>query len=383
MEDRKITGIENDCAQNSFGSKVFRLLSLAATCTQSSSALDSEEDVMFENPNFNFGMRHMISKNELISILSDQLSLHSMNVVTNSAGLEDGMLEYGYHRLFVIGWLVIYCPEEMSSTYEKPPIIMPAANLMDRYVAARLMQGEKPHEILKNIRNIRAACLALALKMYSVSMNMDCRLEHIHKVNAANLMPSFHKFSTFTDYCLSSVSQIAKEEKLICSILKGNLFPAQDQDTFFILIYLLLNCIAGLKRRRQKNFKIDYTLNQRVTAEALKWFWRAHLNVTFPFYDRWKWVGACCLLGVIKVFKLGQAHTVTLQHALISLLEEVKPGDFTLEQLFEIDSMLNAECVIPKLLSTDLETKHHLGKICSMVCSANHEIGHMGVSYRY
>lgn len=296
--------------------------------------MDSKQGIMFENPNYMFGMANMISMEDMMTILKDLLRLYNMYIVDGTNSEHPNIptnycdLEYFLHRQFAIRWLTDILNEDLSSesSSEKPSIIMPAVKLMDRYVTACEMLGENQSQILHNIGNIRAACFSLAYKMFSVSKL--CALKDIVRVNDLS-----YTLSLNTNFEVSDTKGIEKEEIKISSILKGNLFPVQDCDLIFVLSYLLLHLVVT---HTHKRFSITYILNQKVALEALRCFQFTLVSMSFLRFNTWKCITVCCLCAVVKVCSLNLKTTTTLQEALLSVLQQLQPGPFTMEELLEI-----------------------------------------------
>ncbi|KAK7915602.1 hypothetical protein WMY93_011363 [Mugilogobius chulae] len=241
--------------------------------------------------------------------------------------------DYQNHRLAVVSWLVadFYC--EFATDQEHNSHVLSAVKLLDRYVIRRFM----------------LACVSLEYKMYSVDSYIS--LQQIHMRNDWTNKVYADEQNTPILYTVSTVDGIVQEEKKIISTLQGNLFGGQDHDLFFILSYLLLD-LANLHKRNR--IKVDHALNEQVTDEAVKYFWRTLLNIKLLPHDRWKCIVVCCLLGVVRVCDIKPRQMSSLRHDLISLLDKLKPGDLTMQQLVDLELLFTTanECV-PERFSSD------------------------------
>jgi hypothetical protein len=188
---------------------------------------------MFKFPKLDFGMPEM-GKAELERAFTDQLSLHSTNAA-NETGIDhpnpqeltnDIVTDYHTYRLAAVSWFANIIPFDMMYNKKHHSVFMPAVNVMDRYITTCVDLGEDRCQLLKNIANIRAACLSLSIKMHAVFTECDLQALCNHKdwVNKASVIEAARDMSNsrFNVYILSDVKGIQEAEKRIITKLKGS-----------------------------------------------------------------------------------------------------------------------------------------------------------------
>lgn len=332
---------------------------------------------MFEFPKLDFGMPAM-GKVELKQALNDQLYLHGTNTA-NGTGVDhpnpqeltsDAVTGYQNHRLAAVSWFAEIIPFQLISNEDHHSVLIPAVNVMDRYITTCVDLGEDLSRLLKNIGNIRAACLSLSLKMHAVFM--DIHLKHVHQrndwVNKALAIDSSSDTDKpgFNVYILSDIRGIQEAENEIISKLRGAVFPANAENTISILCKYLI--LEHLSRQTSNLLAPTYILNKRVTMIAAKFLSKTALDVRLLNFNRWKCIAVCCLLGVIDVCVTDPEEGLHLEDSLISLLEELKPGEFTLKELCDLKQLLTQGCVVCSNTFVDRAVHKSLLKISSMSC---------------
>lgn len=332
---------------------------------------------VFIFPKLDFGMPEM-GKVELERAFTDQLSLHSTNAA-NETGVDhpnpreltnDIVTEYQNYRLAAVSWFAKIIPVDMMHTQTHHSVFMPAVNVMDRYVTTCVDLGEDPSQLLKNIANIRAACLSLSIKMHAVFTECDLKglCEHRDWVNKACVIESSRDTGKpkFNLYILTDEKGIQEAEKQIITKLKGAVFPANGDNMISILCkYLILEHVLGQASLAPSPIDV---LNESVILVAAKLFSKRTLDIRLLRFKSWKCIAVCCLLGVIKVCTMDPNEGLRLESSLMSLLEKLKPGEFTQNELCELSEMLTQGCVVCSSSFVNPDVYKALRKISSMSC---------------
>lgn len=335
---------------------------------------------VFEFPNLDFGMPAM-GKVDLKQVLNDQLYLHSTNVA-NDTGIDhpnpqeltsDAATDYQNHRLAAVSWFANIIPLELElvrTNNHHHSVLIPAVNVMDRYITTCTDLGEDLCRLLKNIGNIRAACLSLSIKMHAVFTEFS--LQDLHRrngwVNKALVIDSSSDTGKpkLNVFILSDVQGIKEAEQQIISKLKGGVFPANADNMISILCkYLILDHLS----RQTSSLHARTYMNQHVTLRAAKLLSKTALDVRLLYFKRWKCIAVCCLLGMIKVCVMDPKEGLHLEDSLISLLEELKPGEFTQKELCDLKKLLTQGCVVCSSSFVNRDVHKCLRKISSMSCS--------------
>lgn len=291
----------------------------------------AESDV-FDFPKLDFGRRTM-DAGELEQALVLQLRLHSTNAV-NETGITHpnpqkpkGDLfpaDYQKYRSFAVAWFAEITPFRLAFNEKHHSVFMPAVNLMDRYITVSVDFGEDPRQLFKNIKNIRAACFSLSVKMHAVNTELDLSelVEH-------------QGFPT-------SVQGVEEAEKQIIIKLHGDLFPDNAENMISILCKcLILKCIS----RRASHLPIS-TLDRHITERAAEFLTKTALDLELLRFERWKCIAVCCLLGAIDVYAESPLEMIYLEDELMALMEKLKPVEFTREELHDLKRLLTVGCVV-------------------------------------
>lgn len=129
--------------------------------------------------------------------------------------------------------------------------------------------------------------------------------------------------------------------------------------------YLILENISGETPRLLAPI---YILNKHVADIAFKLLSKTMLDIKLLRFKRWKCIAVCCLLGVIQVCSATK-EGLYLEDRLISLLEELKPGEFTQTELCDLKDLLTQGCVVCNHTFVNRDADKSLHEISSMSCS--------------
>lgn len=332
---------------------------------------------VFNFPKLDFGMPKM-GKVELERALTHQLSLHSTHSA-NETGIDhpnpqeltnDIVTDYQNYRLAAVSWFATIIPFNMMYTKKHHSVFMPAVNVMDRYITTCVDLGEDRCQLLKNIPNIRAACLSLSIKMHAVFT--ECDLEGLCKhndwANKACVIESSRDTGShrFNVYILSDIKGIQEAEKRIITKLKGSVFPANGDNMISILCkYLILEHLIG--QTSPSPSPMD-ELNASATLAAANLLSKRALDIRLLRFKSWKCIAVCCLLGVIKVCTMDPSEGLRVESSLMSLLEKLKPGEFTQNELCDLSKILTQGCVVCSSSFVNPDVHKALRKISSMSC---------------
>lgn len=323
---------------------------------------------MLRFPNLDFGMLYM-GRGELKQALDAQLRLQCSTVTDMEVALTDYTTNYQSHRLAAVSWFADILPMKLVDNEGHHSIFMPTVNVMDRYIIKCLDLGEDLLQLLKNIHNIRAACLSLSLKMYDV---FTCiYLSDLHKrgrwVDKALVTDPCSDAGSDT-IIPSSVRGIEEAEKQIILKLKGSVFPANAENTISVLCkYLVLEHRS--KAEPSPGYQEPtYGLEKRANFEAVSFFSRTTLDVRLLRFERWKCIAVCCLLGVNKECVTDPVRALHIQDTLMSLLEELKPGEFTPEELSDLTRLLTRACVVCSSSFVNCKVRNGLRGISLLSC---------------
>lgn len=337
--------------------------------------LTHSDVLVFKFPKLDFGMPTM-DKGKLKEALSGQLHLHSKNAVNDTEIdhpnpqelADDSITDYQNHRLAVVAWFVKLL--EFLDHKDGHALLMPALNIMDRYITTCVNHGEDLSGVLKNIGNIRAACFSLSLKMHAVFTSVnpkDLILLNKWIYKALFIRTGETSKSRFNVYILSDEQGLKEAEMQIVCKLRGVVFPANAENTIRLLCkYLILEYLSGTGPRSTAPL---HFLNQRATAAAAKRFARTTLDIKLLSVKRWKCIAVCCLLGVIEVCVTNCKVRHRLEDSLISLLEQLKPGEFTRKELCAVKQLFARGCVVCRSAFVNIQVHRLLCKISSMSCS--------------
>lgn len=170
----------------------------------------------------------------------------------------------------------------------------------------------------------------------------------------------------FNIYILSDVQGTEEAEKQIISKLGGAVFPTNAENLISLLCkYLILEHLI----RQTPRATTAKALNQPVTEKAVTLSLKIALDVRLLWFRRWKYIAVCCLLGVTGVCVMNTRQVSQLEESLISLLEELRPGEFTRKELRDIKRLLTQYCVVCRSTFVNHDVENSLRKISSMSCS--------------
>ena len=328
---------------------------------------------VFTFPNLDFGMASM-PKAELKRTLILQLNLHSKNE-ENVTGVDnpnpqeltsDVDTDYQNHRLAAVSWFANFISVPLVYNLNHHSVFLPAVNLMDRYVTTCTDRGEDLSQLLRNIGNIRAACLSLSYKMYAVyTTKIEAAVLSYSNCDDNVLHSSSTKSPGFREFILASLQGLQEAEMSIINTLQGAVFPANAENMINVLCKYLI--LEHLGHRTTLSEYIN-GLSRRVNKIAAERLSKMALDIRLLQFRRWKVIAVCCLLGMIEVCAANIREGLHLEDSLISLLEELKPGEFTQQELSDLKSLLTQGCLV---CSDSLDSHVHksLCKVSSMSCS--------------
>ncbi|KAJ8009830.1 hypothetical protein DPEC_G00068270 [Dallia pectoralis] len=274
---------------------------------------------VFKFPKLDFGMPAM-GRAELERVLAAQLYLHDTYAV-NDTGIDqpnpqdlasDAVTAYQNHRLAAVSWFGHVLPSTLALSKDSHSVLTPAVNVMDRYITTCTDLGEDLCQLLRNIGNVRAACLSLSIKMYSVYTGFvtedTCKSNNgwAHKALPADS-------SSDTDnppdnvFILSDVRGVEEAEKRIISTLCGAVFPTHCEN----MISALLIEVCG--------------------TDPIEW--------------------------------------LRLQESLFSLLGKLRPGKVTREELSDLMRIWLRGCVVCNSSFVNTDVYKSLHRMSSMMCS--------------
>ena len=314
--------------------------------------------LVMEFPNLDFGMFSM-DKDDMKRALIVQFHLHTKHAA-NDKGIDN--IDYQTHRLAAVSWFELVLGEDHNS------VLIPAVNIMDRYVTTCAHLGDDTRQLLNNIRNIRAACLSLSIKMYAVNMTIDAKdlNRHNRGVNKALVVdPSGNAGKPRLTYILSDASGIQEAERQIIVKLKGAVFPTNAQNMISLLCaYLILDY-----GKPSTLLTTEYILKDQAAFVASKLLSKTTLDVAFLRLKRWLCIAVCCMLGVIVECVTEPKEGLRVEDSLIALLEELMPGKFTQTELGDLKMLLSQGCVVCTGSFVSRAVRDSLRRISSMSCS--------------
>ena len=332
---------------------------------------------VFKFPKLDFGMSEM-DKVKLEVAVSDQFKLHNRNSA-NETGIDHpnpqeltcgAITDYQKHRLASVSWFASTVPFNGFDTENRRSALLPAVNVMDRYITTCVDLGEDLSQLLKNISNIRAACLALSIKMYSVNtvLNMDLLNQWNTGVKKADVVDSSNDTvgANVNVYSATDVESTCEAEMHIITKLRGVVFPANGETMISVLCKYLI--LEHLTRNPADSERLTSATYKRVILTAVQFFSKITVDTSLLRFKRWKCIAACCLLGVIEVCVTNTEEGLCLQDSLISLFEKLKPGDLTLGELCDLTTSLTQGCVVCSTWFVSTTVHNSLRKLSSMSC---------------
>ncbi|KAI4797413.1 hypothetical protein KUCAC02_025142 [Chaenocephalus aceratus] len=337
------------------------------------------EPHVFSFPGLDFGLRAM-DKEQLKHALIQQFRLHNTTAANatwtaraDPKGLTARALaNYQNHRLAAVSWIARVTPRDSLLSNSQHSVLLPAVNLMDRYVAACAEAGEDPSRLLENMGNIRAACLALSVKMYAVHTYLTLGEIHVRNewaneacVTESSSEPGAPGFNPPTP---SNVQAIGEAERRLCGTLKGSLFPVNVENTIGLLCrYLILELLSS---QPSSYVSRDWIQKQaHATRTALCYFTKTALDVKLLRFEWWKCVAESCYLGVFVVCIKDSIEGLCVERSLMSLLEELTPGEFTFAERSDLQGLLVRDCVVCSGVFVNLCVRNSLRTISSKTCT--------------
>ena len=329
-------------------------------------------------PKLDFGMSEM-GKAELEAALTDQFKLHTKNFA-NETGIDhpnpqeltcDAITDYQKHRLASVSWFVSTMSFNVFGTENRRSTLLQAVNVMDRYITTCVDLGEDLSQLLKNISNIRAACMALSIKMHSVDtvFDMDDLNQWNTGVERADVVDSSNETGSaneVTVYSSTDVKSTCEAEMQIITKLRGAVFPANGETMINVLSkYLILEYLSGQPVENRHLNTADY---KNVILTAVDFLSKIAVDTSLLRFKRWKCIAACCFLGVIDVYLPTTEDALCLEFSLISLFGKLKPDDLTIWELCDITKSLTQGCVVCSTLFVCPTVHSSLRKISSMSC---------------
>lgn len=325
-------------------------------------------------PNLDFGMS-LMDQEDLKRALIPQLHLQTKHAA-NIKRLEHTDpkkplcdIDYQTHRLAAVSWFA-KIPIELITGEDHHSVLIPAVNVMDRYVTTCAHLGDDTRQLLKNIGNIRAACLSLSIKMYAVNMAIDIDIEDLNRHNlSVNMVldayPAGKAGKPRLRYIVSDVPGIEEAERQIIAKLNGAVFPTNAQNMISLLCaYLILEYGKPSPLSTTKHI-----LNNQATVVASKLLLKTTLNIAFLGYERWLCIAVCSLLGVTEVCVTEPEERLHVEDSLISLLEKLMPGKVTHTELGELKTLLSQGCVVCSGSFDIRAVRSSLHRLTSMSCS--------------
>ncbi|TKS75731.1 hypothetical protein D9C73_010108 [Collichthys lucidus] len=291
--------------------------------------------------------RRTMDASELEQALVPQLRLHSTNETGKThpnpqkANGDLFATDYQTCRLEAVAWLAELVPPHREFNRKGHPVFMPAVNVMDRYITVCVDSGEDPRQLLKDIGNIRLACLSLSLKMNAV--NTEINLSALAERNGSQ----------------ASVQGVEEAESRILTKLHGALFPDNAKNMISILCkYLILKHISRSVSRSPLS-----DLDRGVAHKAAEVHTKIALDLKLLRFQRWKCIAVCCLLGAIDVCTNDPSEMIYGK-----IMEKLKPGEFTREELHDLKGLLTVGCVVCSS-SFHRRVRRYLLDVSSMSCT--------------
>lgn len=313
-----------------------------------------------------------MGKDDLRAALNDQLCLH--NAFDTYAGLERlRLLDYSVfptyldHRLAAASWFVDMIPSKDLRTSDHHSVLLAALNAMDRYVATCTSEA-KLRAVLLNVGNVRAACVSLSMKMYTVSTLIDLR-EMSARTRAWPKSAAGDATLVERSYRDPSAPGILAAEKDILVTLKGAVFPVHEENFVHLLVrYLLLN-------RADREAQVEQDILETATAHAVdtlsKMALDAGLLVSVP---TWKRLAFCSLHGCQQAIVSSHEHEERglTENDTVAVFEELRPGHLTQNGLDELKAALLAvDCpVCTRVLRLESRVAQSLRKVTVKICSS-------------
>lgn len=130
--------------------------------------------------------------------------------------------------------------------------------------------------------------------------------------------------------------------------------------------YLILEHLLGQASPTPSPIDV---LNESFILVAANLLSKCALEIRLLRFKSWKCIAVCCLLGVIKVCTMDPKEGLRLESSLMSLLEKLKPGEFTQKDLCDLSEMLTQGCVVCSSSFVNPDVYKALRKISSMSCS--------------
>ncbi|KAE8277889.1 hypothetical protein D5F01_LYC24057 [Larimichthys crocea] len=162
----------------------------------------------------------------------------------------------------------------------------------------------------------------------------------------------------------ASVQGVEEAESRILTKLHGALFPDNAENMISILCkYLILKHISRSVSRSALS-----ALDRGVAHKAAEVHTKIALDLKLLRFQRWKCIAVCCLLGAIDVCTNDPSEMIYLEDELMALMEKLKPGEFTREELHDLKGLLTVGCVVCSS-SFHRRVRRYLLNVSSMSCT--------------
>lgn len=263
--------------------------------------------------------------------------------------------DYQDYRLAFVSWYAKVLPSRLRAGSDNPSVFIPAVALTDRYISARVAHGEELGVVMKNIGNIRAACLTLAIKMYIAYTEVELGTVVTRNVWLDRALSQEHGHTGIQQNTLSDVSGVEAAENDIVCTLKGAIFPVHAECVISVLCkYLILT-----HKTKVLGDTVDLDgLNARACDVAFELVIRVGLDVMSLHFKGWKVISMCCLMGVMDACTTTTQEIIGLETELMSLMEELRPSQFTQQEMYDIELLFLKPCVV-------CNTRFNSSQICN------------------
>lgn len=338
-------------------------------------------------PNVKFGSSTM-NKEQLESLLKDHLHLQTLER-KNTLGLgyvrdftRDELLQYEPYRLAAVAWFVSVLPGDMMISCSCICTLIPSVSLMDRYITILVSSGRSLLDVLAEIEVIRAASLALSIKMHGVNTaftsseiaSMNTWAPRAHAIRG--LSPDIEKMTTKTNDSHTPVCNavtkapgdgkaIHKAIKNILSELKGGVFPSNAENTISVMChYLVLDYFS----RVPESVIQPHVAVEKVDTKAFELFTRSALNVQCLTVPKWKCMAVCSLLAMRHVCITTKNEEVILKQTFTDVFQKIYPDGLSEQDVSKLMSLLTAECVVCNNTFTVEYMQQYLLQLSAVSC---------------
>lgn len=327
--------------------------------------VSNEKEPTVDFPDMKFGSSTM-TREQLKCLLRDHLYLQTLEG-KNTLGVgciqnltANQLHSYETYRLATVAWLVSVLPCDMMIKQARICTLIPAVNLMDRYIMTLVSSGKDLVEVLGNIEVIRAACLSLSVKMHSVLRGFTSRdiasmntwaprasvLWGLSRDIDKTMNPK--KKSCLPDHTIANTAHrngkvINGAIKDILTTLKGGTFPCNAENTISVICnYLVLDYFAHVPESVIK----PHVAVERVDTKAFELFTRTALNVQCLTFPRWKCMAVCSLLAMRHVCVTTEDEELILKQIFVDIFQKLHPEELSEWDISNLTLLLTADCVV-------------------------------------